>query len=205
MEDILFSFDPGTVASRAPMPTDFRHLLGFVDKDERFLTIHNNTELIDIDSQLDQTLNLQVSNIVSRVIAQLIGLTDTGWRTIEATEQGALKVALDGLLSDTKTLESAVISENTAATHEIIAATAGQKIHVVNLFFTVAGEVDITFKKATTALTGVLDFGAAGEPRGAMIPLGVGPLVCGSGQAFNMTLGQNVLVSGFCTYYKQLA
>ena len=205
MEDLFYSFDPGTHTSRAPMPTEFEHLLGFAIKDERFLTIHNQEELININEQLNQTLNLQISNIISRVIATLIGLTDTGWRVIEATEEGALKVAIDGLLSDTKTLESAVISENTAATHEIIAATAGKKIHVINLVFTVAGEVDITFLTAATPLTGVLDFGAAGEPRGAVIPLGIGPLVCETNEAFNMTLGQAILVSGFCTYYKQLS
>lgn len=205
MQDPYYTFDPGTQTSKAPMPADFRHLLGWADKLERFLTIHNQEELVNINQQLDQTLNLQVSNIISRVIAQIIGLTDTGWRVIEATEQGALKVAIDGLLSDTKNLSSAVISANTAATHEIIAATAGQQIHVVNIFFTVAGEVNITFLSAATPLTGVLDFGGDGEPRGAVVPLGVGPLVCASGEAFNMTLGQAILVSGFCTYYKQLS
>jgi len=205
MQHLLYSFDPGTHTSKAPMPTDFRHLLGFVIKDERFLTIQTHEELINIDEQLNQTLNLQVSNIISRVIAQLLGLSDLGWRTIKATPEGALKVALDGLLSDTKTLESAVISEAVADTHEIIGGDTGFKIHVVNLFFTVGGEQDITFLSHETPLTGVMPFGAAGEPRGAMIPLGIGPLVCAVDEAFNMTLGEDILVSGFCTFYKQLA
>lgn len=205
MEDLFYSFDPGTQTTKAPPPTDFRHLLGWTEKLERFLTIHTHEEMININEQLDQTLNLQVSNIISRVIAQLIGLSDLGWRTIKATTDGALNVAIDGLLSDTKNLESAVISEKLADTHEIIGATAGQKIHVINIFFTVAGEVDITLLSADDPLTGVLDFGAEGEPRGAVIPLGIGPLVCASGEAFNMTLGQAIQVSGFCTYYKQLA
>lgn len=205
MEDQLFSFDPGTVASRAPIPTDFRHLLGFVDKDERFLTIHNNEELINIDQQLDQTLSLQVSNIISRVIAQIIGLSDLGWRTIKATPEGALKVALDGMLSDTKSLLTAKIDVATGATHAIIAGTAGQKIHVVNIVFTVGGDVNITLLSAATAKTGAMDFGGTGEARGIVIPLGVGPLVCNSGEAFNMLLSAGVQVSGFVTYYKQLA
>ena len=205
MVDLLYKFDPRTGTTRAPMPTDFRHLLGWADKLERFLTIHNQEQLVNVNQQLDNTLNLQVSNIISRVIAQLIGLTDLGWRTIKATPEGALKVALDGLLSDTKNLDSAVISENTAATHELVAATAGQKIHVVNLFFTVEGEQDLTFLSAADPLTGVMPFGAVGEPKGAMIPLGIGPLVCESGEAFNMTLSQAILVSGFCTFYKQIA
>jgi len=85
MEDLFYEFDPGTLTTRAPIPTDFRHLLGWSEKLERFLTIHTHEEMINIDEQLNQTLNLQVSNIISRVIAQLIGLSDLGWRTIKAT------------------------------------------------------------------------------------------------------------------------
>jgi len=205
MQDLFYAFDPGTNTTRAPMPTDFRHLLGWAEKLERYLTIHTHEEMININEQLNQTLNLQVSNIISRVIAQLIGLTDLGWRTIKATPEGALKVALDGLLSDTKNLQSAIINKNVADVNEIIEGTTGQKIHVVNIMFTVAGEVDITFLSGTDELTGAMDFGANGEPRGAVIPLGIGPLVCASGQAFNMLLGQVIWVRGFCTYYKQLA
>lgn len=205
MPDLFYKFDPGTQASRAPIPTDFRHLLGFVTKDERFITIHNQEELVNIDQQLDQTLNLQVSNIIQRVIAQLIGLTDTGWRTIEATDDGALKVALDGLLSDTKTLLSVAINIATIANHTIIAGTAAQKIHVINFIFTVAGEVNITLKSGTNALTGAMDFGGANEPRGMVTPLGVGPLVCNTGEDFVITLDTAIQTSGFVTYFKQLA
>lgn len=205
MEDLLYSFDPGRHASRAPMPTDFRHLLGFVVKDERFLTIHNQSELVNINSQLDQTLNLQVSNIVSRVIAQLIGLTDLGWRTIEATNDGALKVAIDGLLSDTRNLEYEPIDDALSGDNTVIAATAGQKIHVVNMVFTVAGEVNVKLMSGATDISGVMDFGGEAEPRGAVIPLGVGPIVCGTGEAFIINLSAVVQISGFCTYYKQLA
>lgn len=205
MEDQLFSFDPGTVASRAPMPTDFRHLLGWADKLERFLTIHNQSELVNVNQQLDQTLNLQVSNIISRVLAMIIGLTDTGWRVIEATNEGALKVAIDGLLSDTRNLLYASFSENTIDTHEMVGATAGQKIHIVNLVFTVAGAVGITLMSGATDISGPLDFGDTGEAKGAVIPLGLGPIVCGTNEAFNIDLDAAVYVNGFCTYYKQLA
>ncbi|MBA7495168.1 hypothetical protein ES702_05747 [subsurface metagenome] len=205
MEDQLYSFDPGTVTTKAPLPTDFRHLLGWTDKLERFLTIHTHDEMINIDQQLDQTLNLQVSNIISRVIAQIIGLSDLGWRTIKATQEGALKVAIDGVLSDTKNLLYGKIDIATAATHAIIAATAGQKIHVINLIFTVGGDCNITLKTGATAMTGAMDFGGTGEARGIVIPLGVGPLVCASGEAFNITLSAAEQVSGFVTYYKQLA
>ena len=200
-----YRFRVTTGSSRRPTPIEFLHRRKWAAPEEKFLRLTSTDEITNITQQMDETDFFNVSNIFQRTLSFIFGLTDLGPRIIEATEQGALKVAIDGLLSDTKTLESAVISYNTAATHEIIAATPGKKIHVINLVFTVAGEVDITFLRAATPLTGVLDFGAAGEPRGAVIPLGIGPLVCGTNEAFNMTLGQAVLVSGFCTYYKQLA
>ncbi len=205
MQDLYYSFDPGTHTSKAPMPTEFRHLLGWADKLERFLTIHNQTELVDIDQQLNQTLNLQVSNIISRVIAQLIGLSDLGWRTIKATPEGALNVAIDGLLSDTKNLQYAPFRSNSTDPIEIVGATAGQKIHVVNLVFTVTGAVAVILYSGTDPISGAMDFGDTEEPKGAVIPLGFGPIVCRTGEAFNIDLDAAVFISGFCTYYKQIA
>ncbi|MBA7612233.1 hypothetical protein ES703_19469 [subsurface metagenome] len=205
MQDLFYSFDPGTSTTRAPMPTDFRHLLGWAEKLERFLTIHTHEEMININEQLNQTLNLQVSNIISRVIAQLIGLTDLGWRTIKATPEGALKVAIDGLLSDTRTLKYAPFRSNSIDPIEIVGATAGQKIHVVNLVFTVTGAVAVILYSGTDPISGAMDFGDTGEPKGAVIPLGLGPIVCRTGEAFNIDLDAAVYISGFCTYYKQLA
>ena len=205
MEDLFYSFDPGTHTSRAPMPTDFRHLLGWTDKLERYLTIHTHEEMININEQLDQTFNLQVSNIISRVIAQLIGLSDLGWRTIKATTEGALNVAIDGLLSDTKNLKYAPFRSNSTDPIEIVGATAGQKIHVVNLVFTVTGAVAVILLSGTDPISGAMDFGDTGEPMGAMIPLGFGPIVCRKDEAFNIDLDAAEYISGFCTYYKQIA
>ena len=205
MEDKYYSYDPGTRTSKAPMTTAFEHLLGFALKDERFLTIHNQQELVDINSQLDKTLNLQVSNIISRVIAMLIGLTDTGWRIIEATEEGALKVAIDGLLSDTKTLKYAPFRSNSTDPIEIVGGTALFNIHVVNLVFTVTGAVAVILYSGTDPISGAMDFGDTGEPKGAVLPLGFGPIVCRTNEAFNIDLDAAVFISGFCTYYKQLA
>lgn len=204
MEDLLYTFNPGTQASRAPLPTEFRHLLGFVIKDERFTIIHSQEELTNINQQLDQTLNLQVSNVIQRVIAQLIGLTDTGWRTIEATDAGALKVALDGMLSDTKALVTVEIDTALIASPFTISGTTAQKIHVVTLIFTVAGEVNITLKSGANELSGPMDFGGTNQPSGIVAPLGIGPLVCNSGEDFTLNLSADIQTSGFATYYKQL-
>jgi len=187
------------------MPTDFRHLLGFVVKDERFITIHNQDQLVNVTEQLDQTLNLQVSNIISRVIAQLWGPSDLGPRTIEATNEGALKVAIDGLLSDTRTLQYAPFRSQSTDPIEIVEASAGFKIHVVNLVFTVTGPVAVVLLSAADPISGAMDFGDEGEPKGMVLPLGLGPIVCGTNEAFNLDLDAAVWISGFCTYYQQLA
>ena len=204
MQDLYYSFNPGTNASKAPLPTSFEHLLKFVTKDERFITIHNQDELVNINEQLDQTTTLQVSNIIQRVIAQLIGLTDLGWRTIQATLDGALYTALAGDLSEVQTLDRAKIDIATAATHEIIAGTTGKKIHIHNMIFTVAGEVNVTLLTGDTDISGAMDFGGESEPRGMVGTLGLAPLICDSGEAFNITLSAAVQVSGFAIYHKRL-
>jgi len=200
-----YPFRVQTGSSRRPTPTEFAHLRKWAAPQEKFLLLKSTEEITNIVQQFDETDIFNVSNIFQRALSFIFGQTDLGPRIIEATLDGALHVAIDGLLSDTKNLGSAVIDHNTAATHELIPGTAGQKIHVINLFFTAGGEVNITFLTGATPLTGPMNFGAAGEPRGAMIPLGIGPLLCAPGEAFNMTLSLAIQVSGFCTYYKQIA
>jgi len=99
------------------------------------------------------------------------------------------------------TIRRAKIDAATAATHELIAAVSGSKISVVSLALTVAGEVNITFLSAATALSGAMDFGGADEPRGIAHTFGDYPLQTAEGEAFNMLLSGAVQVSGMITYY----
>jgi len=92
MEDEYYKFNPGTNTCHAPLPTKFDHALKFVTKAEQFLTIHNQEDITNVNSLLEQTLNLQVSNIIQRVIAQVIGEHGDGFVTIKGTEDGALHV-----------------------------------------------------------------------------------------------------------------
>ncbi|GAH68745.1 unnamed protein product [marine sediment metagenome] len=87
MQDQLYIFDPGTNTSRCPMPTRFEHFLKFITKDENFLGLHSQEDITNINQQLDQTLNLMVSNIIQRVIAQVIGKTDKGFETIKGIKR----------------------------------------------------------------------------------------------------------------------
>ncbi|GAI34612.1 unnamed protein product, partial [marine sediment metagenome] len=92
MEDQFYIFDPGTLTSKCPMPTRFDHALKFITKDENFLGLHSQEDITNINQQLDQTLNLMVSNIIQRVITQIIGQTDKGFVTIKGTDDGELHV-----------------------------------------------------------------------------------------------------------------
>ena len=203
MEDLFYSFDPRTNTTRAPMPTAFEHLLGFVVKDERFITIHNQEQLININEQLEQTTNLIVSNIISRVIAQLIGQTDYGFSTIRATPAGALYVIQAGDLSATKIFASAAIDHGASGANVIITGSAGTKIKVVFIMFTVFAEVDVTFMSNSTPLSGEMDFGGTDEPRGMVAPMGIGPLVCETAEDFVIDLSGAIHIDGYCTYYKE--
>jgi len=193
-------FNPATETSRRPTPEKFAHLRKWIDVDTKFIDITNITNLKNINIQLEQTSVLYASNVISRVIAQLIGATTEGFVTLEATDDGRLKV---DVRTGQPTTQKAKIDFATAATHEIIAAVAGKKIKVVNLMLTVAGETNLTFKSATTAISGAMDFGGTDEPRGMVHHFGDHPLEMTEGEAFQITNSAAEQVSGYVTYFTE--
>lgn len=87
------NYIPGTETTRRrPTPDTYAHLRTWIDVDTHFIDITNITDLKNIDVQLEQSAKLYVSNVISRVIAQLIGATADGFVTLEATDDGELKV-----------------------------------------------------------------------------------------------------------------
>ncbi|MBA7478660.1 hypothetical protein ES707_14088 [subsurface metagenome] len=199
-----YPFRVQTGSSRRPTPKEFAHLRKWAAPDEKFLRLTSTEQITNLVQQFDETDVFNVSNIFQRALSFIFGQTDLGPRIIEATLDGALHVAIDGLLSDTKTLEYAPIDIATLGDNPVIAATANKKTHVINLVFTVGANVNIVLKSGTSEMSGPLDFGGTGEPRGAVIPLGLGPLVCGTNEPFIMNLDAAIQVSGFATFYKQL-
>jgi len=117
-----------------------------------------------------------------------------------------VKLSADGGLltgGTSKAILPAKIDIATAARHEIVAATAAQKIYLVGLFFTLSTENDITLENGTTALTGAMPFGGSGEPKGMTEnwwPIGI-PM--STNTAFNITLSSAQQVSGLALYYKE--
>lgn len=191
---------PGTKTNKRPTPVEFIHLRKWIPVDERFIDLTNIEQLVDVNLQLEQSSRLYVSNVIQRVIAQLLGKYGDGFVTLEATEDGRLKV---DALGNLPTILRAVIDENTAATHEIIPAVVAYKIKIKNIMLTVAGETLITFQSDTTVLSGPLNFGGTDEPRGMVHNFGDAPLETVSGEAFKITLSAAVQLSGYVTYYTE--
>jgi len=193
-------FDPATQTSRRPTPERFEHLRRWIDVDEKYIDITNITELKNINVQLEQSSKLYVNNVISRVIAQLLGATEEGFVTLEATDDGELKVDIRTALP---TILQAKIDFNTAATHEIITLVAGEKIKIKNIMLTVAGDTNLTFQSDATALSGAMDFGGTDEPRGMVHNFGDAPLETIINEAFKITSSGAVQVSGYVTYFTE--
>lgn len=193
-------YNPATKTSRRPTPEEFAHLRKWIDVDQKFVDITNITDLKNVNFQLEQSSKLYVSNVIQRVIAQLLGAYGDGFVTLEGTEDGRLKVET---FKESKTIISEAINFNTAATHEIVAAVTARKIKIVNLMFTVAGETNITLQSDANVLSGALDFGGTDEPRGMAQHFGDAPLATVEGEAFKITSSGAVQVSGYVTYFTE--
>ncbi|MFH1077649.1 MAG: hypothetical protein V1753_12625 [Pseudomonadota bacterium] len=102
----------------------------------------------------------------------------------------------------TRTYDKAAINFATSGDHEIVALDASNKIKVVFMFFTVAGETNLTFKAGAFS-SGPMDFAGTSEPKGA---IGTGADIVfqtGVGEAFVINSSANVQVSGWAMYYKE--
>jgi len=215
------NYDPGTLTSRRrPTPTAFAHLRSWVDVDEKSIDITNIANLKNINLQLEQTAKMYMSNIIQRVIAQLIGAYGDGFVTLEATEDGKLKVEAAIAASTTVGLEAGssligevnvvgrehevlqvAISGSYSGGVELIAANATKKIKIVNIFLVVSGAVSLKFMSDTTNLTGVMELGDTDEPRGMVIPLGNFPMETAVNKNFKLHADGATNIMGYCNYY----
>ena len=201
MLPLSYPFRVQTGSSRRPIPTDFVHRRKYVAKDENFILLRSTEQLTNVNNQLDETLNLYVSNIIQRVIAQLIGQTDSGFATIRATPQGALNVAIAGVLTDTPPVLKAKIDFNTADTHDIIAAVTGKRHNITTLVFTVAGETNITLRDETSTFTGPMHFGGTNQPNGMVANHDLHPLKCTISEKFQIVSSAAIQLSGYVLYF----
>ncbi len=191
-------FDPATKTSRRPTPEKFAHLRKWVKPVVRDIRITNITEMTNINQQLEQNANLYVSNIINRVIAQLIGKRGDGFVTIEGTADGKLKVDTG---EEAKTVLQVAISGSYNGGVELIAANATKKIKITNIFLVVSGAVSLKFQRGATDLTGAMEFGDTDEPRGMVVPLGSSPMETAINENFKINANAADNIMGYCNYY----
>lgn len=225
MEYLDRPFEVSTRSGRRPTPLTYEHLRDYPALVKQYLKMSSQTDIINVNELLNLTGNLYVSNEISRVIAQLIGELEPGFITIKGSPGGGLYVSiLDGLAplltgiilaagsnligsvkvtGRTQTILSKPFHVNTSPTSMIIPAASGVCHHICSLAFTVAGEVNITFNDEGTGLSGAMDFGASGEPKGMTHSFGLAPLPCAEGKKFEFDLSGAVYVDGVVTYYDE--
>ncbi len=101
-------------------------------------------------------------------------------------------------------MKFASISAASSGSNEIVAAVTGKRIKVLAYTVIAAGDVSITWRSASTAISGAMSIaqnGGAAPAAGASGPLGFVPLLqTESGEALNLNLSSAVQVSGHLTY-----
>lgn len=103
-----------------------------------------------------------------------------------------------GQLHNTAKVLTALFDENTAATHEIVALTAGKRMTVYEVYLAAAGANDVTWKSNTTILLGPVGLTAGNIMH---IPAGTLPFCSvASGEALNLTLSAAARVTGWVKY-----
>lgn len=218
-------YDPGTRTSRRPTPERFDHLRKWVEPVVQNISLTSISEIWNVTEQLEQTGSFFINNIISRVIAQIIGKYGDGFVTIEGTGDGALHVYLKDIDAAAtlpvtlgagtesigkvqvegpgQTMLKAVINDSDGGNVLSITAVPNKKHKITTIVLTVAGATNITFLTAATALSGPMDFGGTDEPRGMVTNHGNFPLECATNEAFNITSSAAVQVSGYVIYYDE--
>lgn len=94
--------------------------------------------------------------------------------------------------------KTAAFSQNTAATHEVVAAVAGKRIIVTGYELTSGGTNTVTWKSASTSLSGASDV-AAGTRLGQPLTDGF-YFATAAGEALNITLSGAQKLAGYVNY-----
>lgn len=218
-------FDPATETSRRPTPEKLAHLREWATPIKRDIRITNITEMTNINQQLEQNAELYVSNIINRVIAQLIGKYGDGFVTLEATADGELKVKLTAadiasliaieltagtnligkvqIAGTSLTVLKAVINVATATDHTIATPASGKKIQLRSYALTVGGDVGLTWLSEATAISGIMAFGGTDEPRGIAHNFGDYPLETVVDEVLALRVSAAEEVDGYITYTEE--
>lgn len=98
------------------------------------------------------------------------------------------------------TSEAAAINFSGGGIQTVVGANPGDLLCIVSIALTVDDETNITLYVNGAAISGPMDFGGDGEPRGIVIPFPFSPLDCGRGGNFQVGSSDAVQVSGTVSY-----
>lgn len=112
----------------------------------------------------------------------------------------AIKVTAGTLLA-APSIKEAVINKSTSGDSTIVAAVTSKSIRVVALHFIAAGQVQVTWKSNSTALTGAQSF--AGNSGINLTGGGVPVLSTAAGEALVLNLSSAIQVSGRLSYIEE--
>lgn len=223
MEYLDHPFNVSTGSSRRPTPLTYEHLRKWTEPISHSLPITSVEQLQNVNQFLEQQATLYISNIIQHVIAQIIGQYGDGFKTIKATEDGALHVHLPeaitigevdaNLLAGSNLIgkiqiegisqpkQTAVINIPSADTYDITATASTGNYHICSIMFTVSAEVTVTLRDEIALLSGAMNFGGTGQPMGMTHNFGFVPLKCAATKKFQITTVGASQVSGVITYY----
>ncbi|MEK7556360.1 MAG: hypothetical protein AAB538_00095, partial [Patescibacteria group bacterium] len=98
------------------------------------------------------------------------------------------------------TAEAAAINFAGGGVSTIISSSPGDILLIVSISLTVADETNITFYNKGVPISGPMDFGGDGEPRGIVVPIPFSPLDLGLGGSFQVGSSSAAQVSGMVCY-----
>ncbi len=102
-----------------------------------------------------------------------------------------------------RTIKQKVINKASADNSQVIALVAGKQLCLVNIAFTVSDAADIYLNSDANHLTGEMDFGNTGEPKGFVTNNGDFPLKTVAGEGFYIESTTAARIRGFVIYYEE--
>lgn len=101
-------------------------------------------------------------------------------------------------------MKYAVVSASSSGSNTVIAAVTNKRIRVLSYVIVAAGAVSVTWRSASTDISGAMPLaanGGAAPSAGQAVPAGlIGQFETAQGEALNMNLSAAVLVAGHLTY-----
>ena len=142
----------------------------------------------------------RIAQLLSSLISRFpTALTGTGNFRVSLQEQ-AMAITTRAALPAASNLSEAIIGFSTSGDQPVVSATSSQTTRVHRLFLVAAGATTITFKSASTGLTGAITLTAGGS---IVLDVSSEPwFTTGANEAFIINSSAAVQISGRLYYQK---